>query len=86
MAYDITDAARLARMRGFLKGFSTGGQKSVFECFLTDGELQMVLDGIWRIVNEDTDRVHVFSLDGRSRAHTLGIGVQPRDPSFFYFG
>jgi hypothetical protein len=25
-------------------------------------------------------------MDGRSKTHTLGIGVQPADPEFFYIG
>jgi len=86
IAYDITQNKRLNRMRKYLKGYSTGGQKSVFECFLTPaeaGEISLVMEGM---IRTDEDRVHIFSLDGASRTHTLGIGVQPKDPAFFYFG
>jgi len=86
IAYDITQNKRLNRMRKYLKGYSTGGQKSVFECFLTHAEvseISLVMEGM---IRTDEDRVHIFSLDGASRTHTLGIGVQPKDPAFFYFG
>jgi len=86
IAYDITKAKRLTKVRHFLKGYSTGGQKSVFECFLTDGELAAVEISISQLINPQKDRIHIFTLDGRSRTHTLGIGVQPKDPAFFYFG
>ena len=86
IAYDITHNKRLNRMRKYLKGYSTGGQKSVFECFLTEAEVHEITSGILGMIRDDEDRVHIFSLDGASRTHTLGIGVQPKDPAFFYFG
>ncbi|MCX7794689.1 MAG: CRISPR-associated endonuclease Cas2 [Thermodesulfovibrionales bacterium] len=86
IAYDITDEQRLNRVRYFLKAYSTGGQKSVYECFLTEGELRFVISNLKRMIFESSDRVHIFRLDGRSRTHTLGIAVQPRDPSYFYIG
>ena len=86
VAYDITNNRRLNRVRHFLKGYSTGGQKSVYECFLTDGELGYVKKKLERLIREDEDRVHIFTMDGRSRTHALGIGVQPKDPEYFYIG
>ena len=73
-------------MRYLLKGYSTGGQKSVYECFLTDGELRHVARRLKSMIREDEDRVHVFTMDGRSRTHALGIAVQPKDPEYFYIG
>ncbi len=86
IAYDITDDKRLNRVRRLLKGYSTGGQKSVYECFLTDGEKDLVTILLRSLIDPDEDRVHLFVLDSRSRTHTLGIALQPKDPSFFYFG
>lgn len=86
IAYDITEPSRLNRIRYFLKGYSTGGQKSVYECFLTEGELKFVISNLKRLIYEVDDRVHIFRLDGRSRTITLGIAVQPKDPEFFFFG
>lgn len=86
IAYDITEPVRLNRVRYFLKGYSTGGQKSVYECFLTEGELKFVISNLKRLIFDEQDRVHIFRLDGRSRTHTLGIAIQPKDPQFFYFG
>ena len=73
-------------MRQFLKGYSTGGQKSVYECFLTDGELRYVKRKLERLIDDEDDRVHIFTMDGRSRTHALGIAVQPKDPEYFYIG
>jgi CRISPR-associated protein Cas2 len=86
IAYDITDNRRLNNVRHLLKGYSTGGQKSVYECFLTDGELNDVRDELGILIDEESDRVHIFTMDGRSRTHTLGIALQPKDPEYFYVG
>ncbi len=86
IAYDIREPYRLNAVRRFLKGYSTGGQKSVYECFLTDGELKFVSSKLGRLIVHDEDRVHIFSLDGRSRTHVLGIAAQPKDPAYFYVG
>lgn len=86
IAYDITSNKRLTRVRNFLKGYSTGGQKSVYECFLTDGELKFVTSSLNRLIFRLEDRVHIFQMDGRSRPHVLGIALNPKDPSYFYIG
>jgi CRISPR-associated protein Cas2 len=86
IAYDISDDRRLNRVREFLKGYSTGGQKSVYECFLTEGELHYVRRVVEGMIDDEADRIHIFTMDGRSRTHTLGIALQPKDPSYFYIG
>lgn len=86
VAYDITENARLNRARNLLKAYSTGGQKSVYECWLSPAELTEVTETLRRLIDLDTDRVHIIAQDGRSRPRTLGIAVPPADPAFFYFG
>ena len=86
IAYDISEERRLNRVREYLKAFSTGGQKSVYECFLTEGELHEVWRELEGLIDPEEDRVHCFRLHGRSRVHTVGIAVPPKDPDFFYFG
>ena len=86
IAYDISNARRLARVHYFLKGYSTGGQKSVYECFLTTGELNSVQQGIRELIEEADDRIHIFTMDARSRTHTMGVAIQPHDPAYFYIG
>lgn len=86
IAYDIRDDKRLNNVRHVLKGYSTGGQKSVYECFLTDGELRRIADTLSRLILTIEDRVHIFRIDGRSSTHVLGVAVQPKDPEYFYIG
>lgn len=86
VAYDITDDKRLQRASHFLKGYSTGGQRSVYECYLTEGELKYIMSKLKWLILDIEDRVHIFQLDGRSRTHVMGIAVEPNDPSYFYIG
>lgn len=86
IAYDISDERRLARARHFLKGYATGGQKSVYECFLEKEELKFIISKIRRLISLHEDRVHIFRIDARSEVHTLGIAVKPKDPKYFYIG
>ena len=86
IAYDICKPGRLSKIRKVLKGYSTGGQKSVFECFLTQGELKKIIGIIKKIIDPKEDRVHIINLDARSKVHTLCIALPPHDPEFFYFG
>lgn len=86
IAYDVCDHRRLAKVHHFLKGYSTGGQKSVYECFLTDSDVLYVEHELRELIDTGEDRLYILGMDGRSRTHTLGIAVQPTDPTFFYFG
>lgn len=86
VAYDITAEKRLNRVRHYLKGYSTGGQKSVYECFLTEAELNQIIEELSFLIDEHRDRVHIFQIDRKARLHLLGIAVSPKDPSYFYFG
>lgn len=58
----------------------------MYECFLTDGELNYVSNNLKGLIEEDEDRIHIFTMDGRSKTHTLGIAIQPDDPEYFYVG
>ncbi len=85
-AYDVSDPKRLRSALNAVKAFATGGQKSVYECYLTDAEREILLKNVAGILNTVEDRFMLIRLDPRTRVHTLGIAVQPADPEFFYVG
>jgi hypothetical protein len=43
IAYDISSASRRRKVLNAVKGQATGGQKSLYECWMTSGELQQAL-------------------------------------------
>jgi len=86
IAYDICNNRRLGKVRNALKGYSTGGQKSVYECFLTESELSLITRNLKELILEEEDRIHIFRMDIRCRTHALGIALQPKVPDYFYIG
>ena len=85
-AYDISDAKRLRKVLYAVRGYATGGQKSVYECFLTSAEKRTLLADMTSVIDDVEDRFILIRLDERGCVRTLGKGVPPQDQSFFYVG
>lgn len=83
-AYDISDADRLRDALYVLKGYASGGQKSVFECFLTEPEKNSLVEAVKSVIDVSEDRFFLVRLDPRMRVRVMGIAVEPVDPEFFY--
>jgi CRISPR/Cas system-associated endoribonuclease Cas2 len=66
-AYDICAPRRLRAALHVLKGYATGGQKSVFECFLTPAERAALLAEIGQVIEASEDSFSWFGWmrDGR---------------------
>lgn len=86
IAYDIAAPRRLQQALDIAKGYATGGQKSVFECYLSEAEKRRLRGDLSAVLDEAEDRLMLVQLDPRSRVHTLGLAVAPIDPDFFYHG
>ncbi len=85
-AYDVRHPRRLRHALKVLKHYATGGQKSVFECYLSDAEREALILDVKSVLNLEADRFMLVRIDPRSRTEALGIAVQPADPDFFYVG
>jgi CRISPR-associated protein Cas2 len=85
-AYDVSEPARLRQALHVVKGYATGGQKSVYECFLTDAEREELLGRVRDVIDLDEDRFMLLRVEVRSPVRTLGIAVAPSDPAFYYVG
>lgn len=83
VAYDVADARRLDAVMQCVRTFATGGQKSVYECFLTDAERGQLLADLALLIEEDEDRLLLLRLDPRPRVVTLGVAVAPVDPPYY---
>lgn len=83
-AYDVADVRRLRAALDLLKGFSTGGQKSVHECFLSVAERHRLLQDMALVLKEEHDSFLLLRLDPRSRVLTLGNAIEPVDAPYFY--
>lgn len=85
-AYDISCNRRLRKALYVLRGYASGGQKSVFECFLTDAEKRQLLEDVAQVIDPEEDRFIVLRLAGAKHVRTLGKAVPPQDGSFYYVG
>jgi CRISPR-associated protein Cas2 len=85
-AYDIPHDRRRTAALALIRGYATGGQKSVHEVFLSRGERQELLHTMALLLNEAEDRFFLLRLDPRARTYALGIAAQPADPEYFYVG
>jgi CRISPR-associated protein Cas2 len=85
-AYDIASSRRLRKALYVLRGYSSGGQKSVFECFLTAAEKRELLERIGEVIDPVEDRFILLHLAGAKYVRTLGKAVAPQDGAFFYVG
>jgi len=86
VGYDISNSSRRRLALKAIKGSAIGGQKSMYECWLTQGELQETLASLRSLIEPETDRVVFVRLDPRATIHTLGAGVLPADGDYFYAG
>jgi len=85
-SYDVSDQGRLRDALKVLKGYASGRQKSVFECFVNDAEKHELLARVQGVIDLEEDRFFLLRLDGRGKVRTLGKAVKPKDPAWFYVG
>lgn len=85
-AYDVSSPTRLQAALRALKAHASGGQKSVFECFLNRQERGDLLAAVRDILDLDEDRFLLLPLTRGDDIQTLGVAVKPTDPDFYYVG
>lgn len=85
-AYDIRHPKRLKRMLLVLKDYASGGQKSAFECYLSNAERKELLARVEQTMDTDEDAFLVIRLTDRDSVATLGIAVKPVDELYTYLG
>ena len=84
-AYDIACDRRRAGALKRLRGYATGGQKSVHEVWLTPAEKREVLADMGLLLGPD-DRFALLRLDPRARTLLRGRAQAPAEPALFYVG
>lgn len=86
VAYDVRAPKRLRHTHQVLKEFACGGQKSAFECYLTQAERDELVSRVERCMDTDEDALLVIRLTDPDKIATLGIAVKPADELFTYLG
>jgi len=73
IAYDVCEPKRLQRVCRYLTGYKVGGQKSVFEVWVTPGELRRIRADLEKLMDADEDRLHILALDPRMKPRCIGL-------------
>ncbi len=74
------------RLRQLVRQQATGGQKSVFECFLTSTVRHELLAQALSIIDEGEDRFALLQVEERTKSVLLGTAIPAVDPDFQYIG
>jgi len=83
-AYDVSNPRRLREALKVLKNYACGGQKSVFECFLTAAERRVLVGEVEAVLDLAEDRFMLLQLGRGARVRALGVAVLPDDPDYYY--
>lgn len=86
VAYDVREHKRLRLTHRVLKEFACGGQKSAFECYLTERERLELVSRVEDVMDTAEDALLVIRLSDRNSVATLGIAVKPMDELYTYLG
>lgn len=86
IAYDVRNPRRLRRVHQVLKDFESGGQKSVFECYLTQVERKELLQRVAQEMDADEDALLLIRLSAVEAVELLGKAVKPMDETYTYLG
>ncbi len=84
-AYDIASPKRLRQVHRTVRKYARGGQKSVFECYLTPLERRTLLVRVRSLISEKEDRFALLRVEERTKPMLLGTAT-PVDPDFHYVG
>ena len=72
IAYDVCERHRLQKVCRYLTGYKVGGQKSVFEVWVTDAELRRIRADLNGLMDPAEDRLHILALDPRMKVRCMG--------------
>lgn len=80
ICYDVSDRIAQRKVHNFVKAHAIGGQKSFYECLMSQNELHALVNNIQKAMNYTTDRLHFFfnSIPGANRCISE---TQNRNPS-----
>ena len=84
-AYDIREPTRLKTMRRLLRDFASGGQKSVFECWLSTSEKNRLLQLSEQEVQPE-DAFLLVQLRVKHTVYRLGKASAIQNDNFLYIG
>lgn len=85
VVYDSPNDRRRLKLSNFLEGYGRRVQYSVFECFLSLPEMQILCQRVEAIVDKTEDNVRFYWLSREAVAKVKTIGSDPpQEPPIAY--
>jgi CRISPR-associated protein Cas2 len=85
IVYDIPDNKRRTQLSNFLEGHGRRVQFSVFECFLSLPEMQVLYEKVKKKVKPEEDNIRFYWISKDAASKTLTIGSNlPEPPPKYY--
>lgn len=75
VAYDISDAKRLARVAKLCEDYGVRVQYSIFECRLEETHFETFWLKLLDLIDDGEDRVVAYKIDARCAKDTLSAGT-----------
>lgn len=82
VVYDVVDDKRRNKVAKTMAAVGERVQKSVFEVYLTQPELEKLLKRLGKLIQAKEDAVRVYDLCAacRGKVHSLGMGALTEPP------
>ena len=80
VVYDIADDKRRTQLATFLEGHGRRVQYSIFECFLSLADMQVLWEQIAQRVDIDADNVRLYWIPANALPRIRTIGSMPPEP------
>jgi len=87
ISYDISDDRKRTRVEKYLKNYGVRVQKSVFECMITEAELEKIKRFVENTIDFDTDSVRYYFIckNCRDNIQITGFGSVNDDNDLLIF-
>lgn len=77
VSYDIPDDRRRGQVHKLLKGYGVAVQRSVFECDLSGGQVDLLIRRAGRLIEPGDDDFRLYPLCARCYGAGVHVGTGP---------
>lgn len=77
ISYDVIDPKRLYRTRKIVRSYAIAGQKSFYECWLTETEFKEFQYKLRRVIENQEDYLFIFQLTQHTTPLLFGKATLP---------
>ncbi|AAU38243.1 CRISPR-associated endonuclease Cas2 [[Mannheimia] succiniciproducens] len=78
IVYDISSSKRRYYTHKYLSAYAVGGQKSFYECWLTNRELVEFKQKLINCIDKQEDKLFIFQLNKDTQPQLFGCASLPK--------